>query len=171
LDEERRPAHNPREGTPVIQLKVPTHAMAAEVRCRDGRLFVGRIFIPDSSSHHSGPMRLEEWINMEFTFFPFLPDDSRSTVLVNKEQVAVLSVAPQADGEVERADLDVPLRRVAVELRDRRIEGDIAIDMPEGHQRVLDYVNRTDRFLLVRGERWYLVQKSAISRVLEVSVP
>jgi hypothetical protein len=45
------------------------------------------------------------------------------------------------------------------------------IDAPEGQQRVLDFVNRSERFLLVRADRWHLVQKTAISRVVEITPP
>jgi hypothetical protein len=40
--------------------------------------------------------------------------------------------------------------------------------MPEGHQRVLDYLNRPDPFLIVRdGDREHLVRKQRITRVIE----
>jgi hypothetical protein len=152
------------------ELRVPTHATVAEIRCPDGRHFLGRIFIPGSSSHHSGAMRVDEWINEAGVFFPFLPDDSKSTVLLNRDQVAVLAVAPgeESAGHVE-PEVEIPRRRVAIELGDRRIEGEVLIDMPQSQRRVLDYLNRHEPFLLLRTpDRWYLVRKAMIARVVEI---
>jgi hypothetical protein len=151
------------------ELRVPTHATAAEIRCADGRVFVGRVFIPVSSSHHSGPMRPEEWLNESGAFFAFLPDEAKSTVLVNKRQVAVLSVPAQVDEVADEEDAEMPLVRVAIELGDRRVEGRVLLDMPEGQRRVLDYLNRPDVFLRLRaGDRWHLVRKELITRVIEI---
>jgi hypothetical protein len=153
------------------ELRVPTHATVAEIRCRDGRIFLGRVFIPGSSSHHSGAMRVDEWMNESGVFFPFLPDDSKATVLLNRDQVAVLAVAPVEETEAEAVepDMEIPKRRIAIELGDRRIEGEVRIDMPQSQRRVLDYLNRHEPFLLVRTPgRWFLVRKSLIARVVEI---
>jgi len=141
----------------------------AEVRCADGRLFVGRIFVPSSSSHHSGPMRPEEWMNETGPFFAFLPDEEKATILLNKQQVAVISVPAFHDQDADVEDVELPIRRVLVEIGDRgRVEGDLVIDMPLGQRRVLDYLNRPEPFLTLRGgDRWHLVRRSLITRVIE----
>lgn len=153
----------------MSELRVPTHATAAEIWCRDGRLFTGRLFIPVSSSQHDGPMRVDEWINTGSPFFAFLPDDAKKAFLLNRDQVAVLSVAPpDMDAEETALEEETPSHRIVVEVGDRRLEGEVRIDMPEGHQRVLDYLNRPDRFLLLRTpKQWYLVRKSLIARAVE----
>jgi hypothetical protein len=153
------------------ELRVPTHATEAEVRCRDGRSFLGRVFIPGSSSHHSGTMRVDEWMNEGGSFFPFLPDDSTSVVLLNRDQVAILAVAPrpETDGEPVEPEPQLPKQHIAVELGDRRLQGEILLDMPQTQRRVLDYLNRHEPFLLLRTtDRWFLVRKSMIARVVEI---
>jgi hypothetical protein len=151
------------------ELRVPTHATAAEIRCADGRVFVGRIFIPISSSHHTGAMRPEEWLNETGPFFAFLPDEAKSTVLLNKQQVALISVPAIVEVPEEDEDAELPLHRVAVELGERRVEGFVLIDMPLNQRRTLDYLNRPDSFLTLRaGDRWHLVRKSLITRVIEI---
>jgi hypothetical protein len=46
----------------------------------------------------------------------------------------------------------------------------MVVTMPEGHSRVLDYLNRPQRFLTLReGERHHLIQKERITRVLEIA--
>ena len=151
------------------ELRVPTHATAAEIRTADGRIFVGRIFIPSSSSQHTGSMRPDEWLNQTGPFFAFLADDAKSTVLLNKQEVAVLSIAPSQDEDARAEDVDLPERRLALELGDSRIEGVLLVDMPPGQRRVLDYLNRPEPFLLLRTvDRWHLVRKNLITRVMEI---
>jgi hypothetical protein len=114
-------------------------------------------------------MRPEEWMNETAPFFAFLPDDAKATILLNKQQVALLSVPPFQDEDATAEDAELPIRRVLLEIGDRgRVEGDLLIDMPLGQRRVLDYLNRPEPFLTVRGgERWHLVRRSLITRVIE----
>jgi hypothetical protein len=153
------------------ELRVPTVALAAEVTCTDGRVFTGRIFVPAAASRHTGPMRPEEWINEPAAFFPFLPDEAQVSVLLNKHEVLVITTGTMA-GQPE-----LPLehggeggeRRVAVECGDLRLEGSLRIDMPAGHRRVLDTLNRPEMFLVLRaGDRLHLLQKRHITRVMEL---
>ncbi len=150
----------------MSELRVPTVTLDAEIVCANGTWFVGRIFLPAASSHHSGVMRPDEWMNDGAPFFPFLPANATSAVILNKAEVVVLSVVAV---NTPAGDLpDVPRRRVQVECRDRIVAGIIVIDMPEGHQRVLDYLNGHDPFLtLYDGDREHLVRKTCITRVIE----
>jgi hypothetical protein len=153
----------------MSELRVPTLEFPAEAACADGRTFVGRIFVPATASHHSGAMRAEEWINEDGRFFPFLPDDASGSVLLNKQDVVVLSVAASADRDELAEDLGVPVRRVVVECGSRRLEGKLTIEMPLGQARVLDYLNRPEPFLILcDAERHHLVRKSSITRVVEL---
>ena len=150
----------------MSELRVPTIALDAEIVCGDGTWFAGRIFLPAASSHHSGPMRPDEWMNDTTPFFPFLPANSPAPVILNKAEVVVLSVV--VEGSLEEEGVESPHRRVQVECKERIVSGLIVIDMPEGHQRVLDYLNRSDPFLIVRdGDREHLVRKQRITRVIE----
>jgi hypothetical protein len=151
----------------MTELRVPTVAVPAEVACVDGRTFTGRIFIPAAASHHSGPMRPEEWINESLSFFPFLPDDASVPVMLDKHTVLVVTVGA-GDSPETQEDLGFE-QRVAVECGDRRLEGVLHIDMPEHHRRVQDYLNRPELFLtLWEGTRRHLVQKHHITRVIEI---
>ncbi len=150
----------------MSELRVPTIAFDAEIVYGDGTWFVGRIFLPAAASHHTGPMRPDEWMNDTTPFFPFLPAEASSPVILNKAEVVVLSVV--VEGALEEPGVESPHRRVQVECRDRIVAGTLVIDMPEGHQRVLDYLNRPDSFLIVRdGDREHLVRKEHITRVTE----
>ena len=89
----------------MSELRVPTIALDAEIVCGDGTWFAGRIFLPAASSHHSGAMRPDEWMNDSTPFFPFLPANSAAPVILNKAEVVVLSVVVEGslEEEVSRA--------------------------------------------------------------------
>jgi hypothetical protein len=145
------------------ELRVPTVALPAEIACADGRTLLGRIFVPAAASHHEGPTRPEEWINDTRWFFPFLPDDASGPLVLNKEQLVVVSVAfePTEDhGELERA--------VRIECGGRTLEGNLHIEMPTNQQRVLDYLNQAPAFVpLYSGDRLHLVHKRHVTRITE----
>jgi hypothetical protein len=150
----------------VQELRVPTIALDAEIVSADGTWHVGRIFLPAASAHHSGGMRPDEWMNDGRPFFPFLPANQTASIILNKAEVVVLSVLAAPSDEIE--GVESPHRRVQVECRERVVKGVVVIDMPEGHQRVLDYLNRSDPFLIIYdGDREHLVRKSRITRVTE----
>jgi hypothetical protein len=154
------------------QLRVPTIATAAKVTCADGRVFSGRVFVPAAAFKHAGPMRVEEWINEPAPFFPFLPDREDAPVLLNKDEVVAIGIAAPATEEEPVSDEGGGIRSLAVECGSVRIEGDLIIDMPEGQRRVLDTLNRAERFVILRGaSRWHLVHKRHITRVLERGKP
>ena len=154
------------------ELRVPTVAFPAEAVCADGRTFVGRIFVPAAASRHAGAMRAEEWMNEGSSFFPLLPDDSATSVLLNKQELLVLSVSAAADRSEVPEEAEALVRRVALECGGRRLEGALVIDMPSTQSRVLDYLNRPEPFLTLReGDRHHLVRKSRITRVVELPEP
>jgi hypothetical protein len=151
---------------------VPRLLRAAEVVCGDGRVLRGRVFLPATAESHAGAMRAEEWMNDPAEFFPFLPDGEGRPVILNKAQVAVVTVAAAADHDETLEQVGPPVKRVRVELGALRLEGDVVVDMPVNHSRILDLLNRPGAFLNVReGERHHLVRKSGITRVTEPGAP
>jgi hypothetical protein len=153
----------------IEELRVPTVALTAEVLCSDGRSVLGRIFLPAASSSHEGPMRAEEWANDAVPFFPFLPDESETPVILNKDDVLVVSVASSADASPDAELVALPERRVVVECGGRSIEGTVRIGTPDGQGRVLDYMNHPEPFLTLHdSERDHLIRKRRITRVIEV---
>lgn len=152
----------------MSELRVPTVVLPVEIECADGRTFAGRIFVPVAAPSHDGPTRPEEWLNDPAPFFPFVPDGKSAPVLMNKREILVLSVSVPPEPLVENGNVDSPVIRVQVEAESRRLEGELVIDMPPNHLRVLDYVNRPEAFLLLReGGVRHLIQKERITRVIE----
>ncbi|HVR69254.1 MAG TPA: hypothetical protein VMT87_00300 [Vicinamibacteria bacterium] len=155
----------------MSELRVPTIATVAQVTCADGRVFAGRVFVPAAAFRHSGPMRPEEWVNDPAAFFPFLPDREDAPVLLSKGEVVAISLAPPGPDD-EPVTGEGTVHDLTVECRAARFEGELRIAMPEGQRRVLDALNRPERFLTLHaGKRQHLVHKRHITRVLEKKVP
>jgi hypothetical protein len=156
------------ESTDGHAFQVPRLLRAAEILCADGRVLHGRVFLPATAESHPGAMRAEEWMNDPAPFFPFLPDGEGRPVILNKLQVLVITVAAAADRDDTMDAVGVKVRRVHVECGSLRLDGDVLVDMPANHSRILDLLNRPGAFLNVReGERHHLVRKSGITRVSE----
>jgi hypothetical protein len=148
--------------------QIPRLLRAAEVLCADARVMRGRVFLPATAASHPGAMRAEEWMNDPQPFFPFLPDGEGSPVILNKDQLVVVTVAASADRDETLDEVGAPVRRVSVECGALRLSGEVVVDMPANHSRVLDLLNRPGAFLNVRdGERHHLVAKARITRVSE----
>jgi hypothetical protein len=125
----------------ATEFHVPRLLRAAEILCCDGRLLRGRVFLPATAESHPGAMRAEEWMNDPAAFFPFLPDGEGRPVILNKDQVAVVTVSASADHDETLEQLKL---------------------------RILDILNRPGAFLNVReGGRHHLVRKAGITRVSE----
>jgi hypothetical protein len=152
------------------ELRIPTVTLDAELVFTDGRQFLGQLFVPASAPRHAGPARPSEWLNEPAEFFAFLPADSRDPIMVNKGEVLFVKVPAESNDSASADDPGVPRQAVEVECAGHRLEGHLAIDMPAGQMRVLDYLNRAERFLTLRdGRRHYLLRKSGISRVFDRS--
>jgi len=150
--------------------QVPRLLRAAEVLTSDGRVMRGRVFLPATAASHAGAMRAEEWMNDPAPFFPFLPDGEGSPVILNKQRIVVVTVAASADRDETLDEVGAPMRRVLVECGSLKLSGELVVDMPANHSRVLDLLNRPGAFLNVRdGERHHLVAKGRITRVSELA--
>jgi hypothetical protein len=152
--------------------RVPRVLRAAEVLCADGGRIRGRMFLPATAQSHAGAMRAEEWMNDEADFFPFLPDGEGSPVILNKRELVVLTVAASADRDDTLESVPAPIRRVVIDCGGVRLQGEVVIDMPANHSRILDLLNRPGAFLTLRdGDHHHLVRKSRITRVTEARGP
>jgi hypothetical protein len=148
--------------------RVPRVLRAAEVVCADGRRLKGRVFVPAAAESHAGVMRAEEWLNDRSDFFPFLPDGEGSPLILNKQETLMVTVAAEADRDGTLEEVATRFRHVVLECGGIRVEGDVAVDMPAEHSRLLDLLNRDRAFLTVRdGDRHHLVRRSRVTRVRE----
>jgi hypothetical protein len=154
------------------EFHVPRLLRAAEVLAADGERVRGRVFLPATAEAHAGPMRAAEWMNEPVDFYPFLPDGEGSPVILSKAQTIMMTVMASADRDEALEGAPAPVRHVRVECGPVRIEGDVVLDLPAQHWRVLDLLNREERFLTVRdGDLHHLIGKAHITRVAQVPGP
>jgi hypothetical protein len=150
--------------------QVPRLLRAAEVLGADGRVMRGRVFLPAAAVSHAGAMRAEEWMNDPAPFFPFLPDGEGSPVILNKDRIVVMTVAASTDRDSTHDEVAPPARRICVECGSLRLSGEVLLDLPANHSRVLDLLNSPGAFLNLRdGDRHHLVAKARITRVSELA--
>ena len=149
------------------EFKVPTIALEAEIRYFDERPLRGRIFLPSGAAHRDGPMHPEEWINQSSSFFPFWVDGEPRARILNKRYVVVLTLSASDHVHVWAEPLGI-VRPVRIECGTLKLEGTVYIDMPNHLQRLLDFANRPDTFMVVyEGDRRHIVQKSRITFLTE----
>lgn len=145
---------------------VPTVEVDVEALLSDGQLLSGSVFLPSGTPHHLGPELPSEWLNEAVSFVAFRPTGGGTAFLLNKDAVVCLSVFG-ADDSGPSEDLGEP-HAVTLEAGSHRWSGVLRVEGPPEKSRVLDLLNRADRFLkLVDGQRHHLVRKSAITRVSE----
>lgn len=163
------------EAGPIPDLRVPTATFLAEVVLLDGEALRGRFFVPSHTSLHPGPMRPDERLNDDADFFPFLPAESKEPVILNKRQVAWVTVDVRTFPNTDEDDSpDVvassPEHRVSVDCRGRTLEGALVIDLPEYKSRVLDRLNQPERFLRIKDGNWlHYVSRDHIKKVVDVT--
>lgn len=162
---------------PEDDLRIPTVTVDAEVWCADGAKLHGQLFLPLAAPSHSGAARPDERLNDAAAFFPFAMEGARRPVLLGKARVLVVfvpsaAVMPPASSEdvLEGRSLPPPSMstQVSIELSGERLSGVLAVDMPEYKSRVMDYLNRQERFLTLQmGARIAYVNRQHILRVVE----
>ena len=156
----------------MSELRVPTLAVEVEILYADEMQMAGTIFLPSMAHWHPGPARPEEWINDNVPFFPFREPTRKDAVLLNKDRVVVMTLpvgeTAEAVADEERASV-YKIASARIECAGKWFEGTVRIEMPEGKLRVLDYINRPERFLaLYSGHTCHLIRKIHIDRVVEL---
>ena len=149
--------------------KVPTVQVSADVLLTDGQVLRGTVFMPALSAVQAGPMPPDEWINSPVAFFPFRPLGGGPGLLLNKGQVLAFTVTGDQPEQEPAEVSELPVHHLVIEAGGHRFDGTVIVDMPPNQRRVVDYINRPEAFLLLRGtDRNHLIQKSEISRVVEI---
>ncbi len=147
------------------ELRVPTVPMNCEVRLAGGEHVHGAFQLPSVAMEHTGPPGLTEWLNGVEQFIPFQPAGHEGHVILNRLHILVVTVPA---GAGSRANVDLPMRDVAVELEGTWYIGGITIDMPPEHSRTLDVLNSSEGFLCLAAEGAdHVINRHRIHRVKE----
>jgi hypothetical protein len=146
---------------------VPTHSLAAQVWFTDGRTMTGTLFLPLAESGGSrGP--LEAWAKHAPAFAPLRTAASNVVIVSRATLAAVATPRVPSDGlpDEDRAGVTYG---VEVETQGGFVfRGQLRIAMPRERQRVTDWFNAEDEYVvLATDDQRVLLQKAHILRVHE----
>ena len=130
----------------------------------DGSVMKGVVFLSSCAYSHIGQQTLMDLLKEKGEFFPFKMDDGTFCV-TNKATITHIryQTAPQKLEHESLGDkVDVQITFVGGE----QLSGTILIEMPEGRNRLFDFINATERFFtLTSHEASYLVNVNQIRDV------
>jgi hypothetical protein len=148
-------------------LKVPKTRFVVELRLRGRQLRRVEVFVADRGHRSRRWSDVLGLLDQPERFFPAQDTQTSEWLLCNKEEViwVALATEPESD-EFELFD-----RRfvVTVDLDDgSALDGELFFSAPSAEQRVVDYLNREERFfLLYQTDRVVLVNKASAAAVVE----
>lgn len=125
-------------------LVLPRVTTSARLLLTQGVARPGTVYLLERARQHDGPETPVEMLNRDDGFFPFRPDDGPGVLLVAKAHTVTLSVDRQAP-ITDPARLHAA-KMVGVELvleGGATLGGWASYELPEGHSRLLDYLNAT----------------------------
>lgn len=165
--------------------RVPKRQFPAEVTLAGQPPVRLTLFLAGQAAHHAGYERPSDLLAGGDAFLPAMDGNGR-LVLLQRDAVMVLSVPaateagedPDPSGTVvdpagspihPAGTPDSPMRRVSVRVtleNGRAIEGSVDYVMPEGHDRLQDFLNSSGRFLALRqGDTVHLIHKLRIASI------
>jgi hypothetical protein len=136
----------------LTSFALPRLALAADLLLSDGGpARRGEIYVMERVPQHAGPETPLDMLNRPDGFFPFRAADGGGVLLVAKARTIALSIARKASGEDPARLSAAKLAGMAVTLANgSAISGWAALELPEHHSRLLDYLNAsTDPFFAV----------------------
>lgn len=128
----------------VADLTLPRLSVPARLLLTQGAPRAGTIYLLDRVPQHHGPETPLEMLNRPEGFFPFRPDEDGGVLLVAKSHTVTLSVDRQAP--IPDPDRLSAARLAGLELvlaGGSTLGGWASYELPEGHARLLDYLNET----------------------------
>lgn len=130
------------------------------------------LFLAEHGSHHFNRQRVLELLDQAGSFLPVRDRDTGEYAASNSRAIVWIGMSrlsADAEGGDELYDYRKALR---VELAGgRALEGEILYSAPEGAARLVDFLNRGERFFrLWSGERVFLVNKDFVSRIVEATI-
>jgi hypothetical protein len=126
----------------VSDLSLPRTSIAANLLLAQGESRPGEIFVMERVPQHDGPETVLELLNRPEGFFAFRPNADHEVLLVSKQQTVSLAIDRQAP-IADPARLSAA-RTLGVEIAlagGTILGGWASAELPEGHTRVLDYLN------------------------------
>jgi hypothetical protein len=143
------------------QLRVPKIAVSVEIVLDGGRRFVGDLHLATAAGSHLGRERVIDLLDAPEPFLPITVPGSGGHLLA-KDRIVMVRVNELHDAGFVDDGLPVTTTRVEIGLaslpqEQRHLRGTIAIAMPPGKVRLLDYLNEVGAFFPVALDDTYTV--------------
>jgi hypothetical protein len=160
--------------TLTSEYRIPKREVSAEVSLLGHPRKVVKLFLHERAESHAGPERPSDLLNGPWDFFPAIEPPGK-LVLLHRAAVLAISVSAESEfpGEEGGGSGDpegAAIFSVEVILQDgSQVRGTVRFVMPEGRNRLIDFINTQDRFLTVRDENLArLINKRRIVRIAVV---
>ena len=130
----------------------------------DGSVMKGVVFLSASAYSHMGLQTLLDLMKEPGDFFPFRTETGAFCV-TNKQTITHIRFDPSEEVNAynslgDREDVDIKF------AGGEQLSGTITIEMPEGRNRLFDFVNAMSGFFVLQNhEAYYLVNVSQIRDV------
>ncbi len=146
---------------------IPRVALPATLLLTAGERRRGQIYVMERVPHHTGAETPLEMLNRVEGFFPFRPEGHGEgpVLLITKTHTIFLSV-PDAAAAQDPARLSAA-KMVRVELtldNGSQLTGLAAVELPQHHSRLLDYLNASPDpfFAITTGHELHFVNRAHV---------
>ena len=130
----------------------------------DGSVMKGVVFLSASAYNHTGQQTLLDLMKEPGDFFPFR-SEAGSFCVANKTTITHIRFDPSEEASAyeslgDREDVDIKF------VGGEQLSGTLTIEMPEGRNRLFDFLNAMSGFFLLQNqEAFYLVNVAQIRDV------
>lgn len=130
----------------------------------DGSVMKGVVFLSASAYNHMGQQTLLDLMKEPENFFPFR-SEAGAFCVANKTTITHIRFDPPEETSAydslgDREDVDVKF------VGGEQLSGTVTIEMPEGRNRLFDFLNAMSGFFLLQNqEAFYLVNVAQIRDV------
>lgn len=134
---------------------IPKRKVAVRVRLITGEEKRGFVFLDFIDVIHRGEQTLLDKFNDDYPWFPLERSDRSGMEIVNRDLVVRVSPDDGLRADLVRKESSPVFRleHVAIDLSDTsRVEGRIAMDLPDEFSRVSDFLNFPQNFFAVETE-------------------
>jgi hypothetical protein len=130
----------------------------------DGSVMKGVVFLSANAYSHIGQQTLLDLMKEPGEFFPFR-SDAGAFCVANKQTITHIRFDPSEEASAyeslgDREDVDIKF------VGGEQLSGTLTIEMPEGRNRLFDFLNAMNGFFLLQNqEAFYLVNVAQIRDV------
>ncbi len=144
--------------------RVEKKELAVVIFQADGSVMKGVVFLSASAYNHTGQQTLIDLMKEPGNFFPFR-SETGSFCVANKATITHIRFDPPEEASAyeslgDREEVDIKF------VGGEQLSGTLTIEMPEGRNRLFDFLNAMKGFFLLQNqEAYYLVNVAQIRDV------